>query len=1174
MEKCCSSYHLMQLHLKLIMSQDKNLLKNTDCKYYIIPFVHTKINIIFLKKMTSNFYLKKPRKVNNLSYFHNSGKEQLLHFTIGNLVEQSATKYGDNVAIASVYDNRKITYKEILIDADKLAAGFLKLRLRTGDRVGLWAPNIIEWVVIMAAAARAGLITVAFNPVYELHDLEYSLNKVGVKAVVCLETYKNLRFYEMLCTLCPEIVNSEPGQLESKKAPLLKTIIIISNDNLRGVYTYASVLNIANDLTVEFIKSSQNRIQASSPALIQFSSGTTGKPKAACVSHYQLFNNSYEAGKRSELNENHIVLVQTPFFHVFGLVSALLSAHHFGNMLVTATPIYSSSANLNALETEKCTMVNGTPTMFIDLISRHLKVRRLNYLKVAVVGGASSSPQLLKDIKQTFNLEKVKSAYGLTEVTCICFHSTSEYEDDEKETNSVGYLVDHLEAKIVDENDQIVPFETPGELCVRGYSVMLGYWDDEQKTKEVITCDRWFKTGDQFVLLQNGYGRVVGRLKDMISRGGENVFPKEIEDVLSTHPDILENYVGKDKLPSNIFKLIIQVIGLAHQRLGEEVCACVRLKPEANIDIDALIMFCEGKLTKFKVPTQLRIVDDFPKTTWKSKKISYIHNVGKEPLLPLTTGKLVEQSALKYGDKTAIVSVYDNRKITFDEILSNADKLAVGILNMGLNTGDRIGLWAPNVIEWVVTLAAAARAGLIVVALNPTYQGKELEYSIKKVGMKALVCFDAYKNLKFYETLCEVIPDIASYEPGQIQSPNVPSLKSVITISDSTLSGTYNYKGVLENANNSDVKNIKKMQDKIKIDSPAQIQFSSGTTGIPKAACLSHFQLVNNSYIIGKRTELNKEPHSILIQVPLFHVFGIVASILPSFHFGTTLVFPAPMYNSTSNLRALETEQCSVVYGTPTMFVDLVNLQKKEKKKLNPTIGMTGGSVCSPYLFKLIKDVLKLKRIKSIYGLSEATCVSFQSLSKEEGDEEAMNSVGYVGDHLEAKVVDPNGNIVPIGTPGELCIRGYNTMLGYWEDEENTKEVMDSDKWLKTGDQFIIKRNGYGNVVGRIKDMIIRGGENIFPKEIEDLLNTHPVILENHVIGLPNERLGEEVCACVRIQEGSHFDHDSLIKFCKGKIANYKIPTQLRIVTSFPKTTSGKIQKFLLKKQFQSNKIS
>ncbi|KAF5285636.1 hypothetical protein FQA39_LY16542 [Lamprigera yunnana] len=559
---------------------------------------------------------------------------------------------------------------------------------------------------------------------------------------------------------------------------------------------------------------------------------------------------------------------------------------------------------------------------------------------------------------------------------------------------------------------------------------------------------------------------------------------------------------------------------------------------------------------------------------WKFRKISYIHNTGKEPLLPLTIGRLVEQSALKHGDKTAVVSVYDNRKITFHEILRDADKLAAGFLNMGLSTGDRIGLWAPNVIEWVVTLAAAARAGLIMIPLNPAYQGNELEYSINKVGMKALVSFDAYKNLNFYNILSEVIPNIGTYKPGQIQSPKVPSLKAVVTISDSTLSGTYNYKEILENAENSDVKNIKKLQDKIQIDGPAEIQYSSGTTGKPKAACLSHFQLVNNAYVTGIRSELNTASHTILTQVPLFHVFGTVASVLPSFHFGSTLVLPSPMYSSAANLSALETEKCSVVYGTPTMFVDLVNLQMKEKRKINPSIGMTGGAVCSPHLFKVIKEVLKLKRIKSIYGLSETTCVSFQSLPEDEGDEEAMNSVGYIGDHLEAKVIDENDNIVPLETPGELCIRGYSTMLGYWEDGENTKKIMGSDKWLRTGDQFIIKHNGYGKVVGRLKDMIIRGGENIFPREIEDLLNTHPVVLENHVIGLPNERLGEEVCACVRIQQGSNFNHDSLIKFCKGKIANYKIPTQLRIVNSFPKTTSGKIQKYLLKQQVQSNKIS
>lgn len=554
-------------------------------------------------------------------------------------------------------------------------------------------------------------------------------------------------------------------------------------------------------------------------------------------------------------------------------------------------------------------------------------------------------------------------------------------------------------------------------------------------------------------------------------------------------------------------------------------------------------------------------------------RLSYIHNIGKEPLQFLTIGNLVQKSASKYGDKTAVISVQDNKKMTFQEILLESDKLAAGFLRLGLQSGDRVGLWAPNIIEWIVTFFAAARADLTMVALNPVYQKQDLEYSINKVGIKALVCPDTYKRIKFYDTLCNVVPEIQESDPGKISSVKVPSLKSVIAISDNALRGAYNYKEVLEMADNIGVKKILKMQNYIQPDGMANIQYSSGTTGKPKAACLSHFQLVNNAYETGKRIELDKANHKICVQVPFFHVFGIVAAILPSYHFGSTLVLPSPMYNSSANIHAIDDQKCSVVYGTPTMFVDLVNQQRKEKRNISPSIALSGGAPCSPQLFRDMKEVLNLTRVKSIYGLTETTCVSFHSLPIEEDEHKTINTVGHLGDHLEAKIINENNEIVPIGSPGELCIRGYSVMIGYWGDEEKTKEILGADRWLKTGDQFILQEDGYGKIIGRLKDMIIRGGENIFPKEIEDFLNTHPDILENYVVGIFHQRLGEEVCACIRVKSGSEFNYNSLLEFCTGKLTSYKIPTKLKIVDAFPKTLSGKVQKFILKQQIEDGKL-
>jgi acyl-CoA synthetase (AMP-forming)/AMP-acid ligase II len=310
--------------------------------------------------------------------------------------------------------------------------------------------------------------------------------------------------------------------------------------------------------------------------------------------------------------------------------------------------------------------------------------------------------------------------------------------------------------------------------------------------------------------------------------------------------------------------------------------------------------------------------------------------------------------------------------------------------------------------------------------------------------------------------------------------------------------GAFNFGEVLDLATENSIRNIQKYQKYITADDPCNLQFTSGTTGKPKAALTSHFTMVNNSFYIGKRNELNLKHHTICLQVPFFHAFGTVISVMAALNHGSTLVLPTDGYNPDKSLDAIVEEKCTVIHGTPTMYVDLVHKQEERKENISPEIAVSGGALCAPHLFKKMLNVLNVKKVKSVYGLTETTAVVFHSLVTE-NEEKAVSTVGHVGEHLEVKVIDKEGNLVPCGSAGELCIRGYCNMLGYWEDEEKTKEMMGQDKWLKTGDQFVLEEDGYGKVVGRLKEMIIRGGENIFPKEIEEFLNTHSDILETYV---------------------------------------------------------------------------
>ncbi|KAH8297914.1 hypothetical protein KR018_000615, partial [Drosophila ironensis] len=551
--------------------------------------------------------------------------------------------------------------------------------------------------------------------------------------------------------------------------------------------------------------------------------------------------------------------------------------------------------------------------------------------------------------------------------------------------------------------------------------------------------------------------------------------------------------------------------------------------------------------------------------------VSHKHEVGKEPLVYRTIGTQLELSAADFGNVEAIVSCHEDKRYTFKSLLEEADRLAAGFKKLGLQRGDAVGLWAPNYLHWYLGMMGAARAGLTSVGINPAFQGPEVAYCLNKVDIKAIIAPEQFKTQNYYEILRSICPEIADAEPGKIRSEKFPHLRSVIIDTDDGLKGALRFDDLLGLASQTEREEVAKTQLQVQPCSPCNIQFTSGTTGNPKAAALSHYNFVNNGIHVGNRNELEGE--RICVQVPLFHAFGVVITIMGGLTKGATLVLPAPGFSPADSLKAIASEKCTVLHGTPTMYVDLVNAQRKLKVPLGKIKkAITGGAIVSPQLIKDVREILGVESMRSVYGLTETTAVIFQSLPGEDGDV-VLNSVGYLQDHVEAKVVDAEGNCVPYGQPGELCVRGYVTMLGYHGDQEKTAECIGKDKWLRTGDQFILEANGYGRIVGRLKEMIIRGGENIFPKEIEDFLNAHPQIIEAHVIGVPDERLGEEVCAFVRLEEGvapESFTAEALKAYSKGKLAHFKIPRFVIPVEAFPKTTSGKIQKFRLLEEFKA----
>lgn len=514
-------------------------------------------------------------------------------------------------------------------------------------------------------------------------------------------------------------------------------------------------------------------------------------------------------------------------------------------------------------------------------------------------------------------------------------------------------------------------------------------------------------------------------------------------------------------------------------------------------------------------------------------------------------------------------SAHENISLTYEDLLKQADSLGCALRAQGLQKGDRLGIWSHNSVAWIVALVAAVRAGLIAVLINPIYEQNELSFCIKKTGIKSLLIGDKLPNKNYYDALTQLVPNLSNNKPGSWQSRELPSLTSIISTGKDILPGTTAYNSLITGQGSQ----ISQYGSDIKTDEGCIIHFTSGTTGEPKAALDSHMNVVNNTYFVGIRNTFQEEHHNICVQVPLFHALGSIVTVLASIRHGCSLILAAPTYNVNANVNTLIKEKCTTVIGTPTMFVDmLAKVKTMGDVPSKVRMALAAGAPCSPQIIKDMQKYLNANIVLALYGMTETTASIFQSLPGDSIDV-VSNTVGYIQDHLETKVVDENGDMVPFGSPGELVIRGYSTMMYYWDEPEKTRKALSEDGWLKTGDKFVINKEGYGSIVGRLKDIIVRGGENIAPKEIEDLLNTHPDIVESQIVGVADERLGEELCAVLRVRNGANITLDDIKSFCSGRLAKFKIPRILKITEEFPKTASGKIQKYKLKEIIEAGKL-
>ncbi|MGH6989044.1 MAG: AMP-binding protein [Stellaceae bacterium] len=545
---------------------------------------------------------------------------------------------------------------------------------------------------------------------------------------------------------------------------------------------------------------------------------------------------------------------------------------------------------------------------------------------------------------------------------------------------------------------------------------------------------------------------------------------------------------------------------------------------------------------------------------------SYVHGASPVPLLGDTIGVAFDKAVARFSGRDALIVRHQDIHWTYAELKRRVDEFAAGLLALGLEPGDRVGIWSPNNAEWCVTQFATAKAGLILVNINPAYRLSELDYVLNKVGCKALVTADTFKSSDYVGMLNELAPELGNSAPGQLLAKRLPSLRAVIRIGDGERRGFFRFEDIMAGGGGREKARLAELSRTLQFDDAINIQFTSGTTGMPKGATLTHHNILNNGYFVARAMNFT-EADRLCIPVPLYHCFGMVMGNLGCITHGAAMVYPGEAFDPLSVLETVEAERCTALYGVPTMFIAEQNHPEFKRFDLaSLRTGCMAGAPCPIEVMRRCIDDMHMSEVTIAYGMTETSPVSFQT-NADDTIERKVSTIGRVHPHVEVKIVDDEGHIVPPGEAGELCTRGYSVMLGYWDDPEKTADSLDKAGWMHTGDLGTLDEDGYGNVVGRLKDMVIRGGENVYPREVEEFLFRHPKIESVQVIGVPDPKYGEELCAWVKLKPGETATAEEIQAFCQNQIAHYKIPRHIRFVDAFPMTVTGKVQKFIMRQE-------
>lgn len=1010
--------------------------------------------------------------------------------------------------VAFVDSQRRCTFAEIDTRVTRLANALSARGVTRGDRVAVLGLNSLEIVESWFATLRLGAIVVPVNFRFVADEIGYVLSDSGAAAMVV------------------DRASAEVAEQARAAAPSVHTVLTIGVD-------YEDALAGASDYPLDVPAAAADE----DPAFIVYTSGTTGFPKGAVLTHRNLYLHAFSSIATLGHIDDDCWMGVAPLFHTAGISGMLPAFLTGGRVVIPPSGGFDAEAAVRTIVEERVSSCFMTPAQWQTVCALDsLAEWDLSRLRRVWWGAAPASTTLLQKMIDSFPHAEIVAAFGQTEcspITCLLRGADSVHK-----IGSVGRPMLNVEVRIVDEDMNDVAPGAVGEIVYLGPLVMKEYWNKPAETAEAFRGG-WFHSGDLVRQDEDGYLYVVDRKKDMIISGGENIYSAEVENVLAALPKVAE----------------VAVIGVPDPQWGETPMAVIVPRdpadPPAESDVEA---HCRTHLAAYKRPRRIALAEELPRNaagkvlknvlrdTYAAAP-AYAPGPTDVPLLEETIGANFERTVSAHPDGEALVDVSSGRRWTYAELNAETDVVARGLMASGIAAGDRVGIWAPNCAEWTILQYATAKVGAILVTVNPAYRTHELEYVLGHSGIRMLVAATEFKACDYREMVAQV-------------RPRVPDLTEVVFI------GTEDWQQLRGRADSVSVEDLRSRMNALDPSDAINIQYTSGTTGTPKGAVLSHRNILNNGFFVTELINLGSDDR-LCIPVPFYHCFGMVMGNLGVTTHGATMVIPAAGFDPAATLAAVENERCTAVYGVPTMFVAMLahpDLADRDVSSLRT--GIMAGATCPMELMKRCINELNMSEVAIAYGMTETSPVSCQTRIDDDLERRTA-TVGRVHPHVEIKVVDPGtGATLERGVPGEFCTRGYSVMTGYWCDEDRTREAIDEDGWMHTGDLAVMREDGYCQIVGRIKDMVIRGGENVYPREIEDFLHGHPDIEDVQVIGVPDDRYGEEICAWIKMRSGAApLDAAAVREYTAGKLAHYKIPRYVHIVEEFPMTITGKVRK-------------